>query len=185
MRIASRRPVTPPALRTFHRRATAWGWRAVVLRAALLAAGWWILTEGNPSAPGAGALVVLAALIASIALPAPSPPAWRPLGLLRLAWIFAVGSVHGGLDVARRALAPRLPIAPCVMEYTLRLPEGAPRNLLLGTLTLMPGTLAIADEGQRLELHVLAARGGLADEIAALEASVARATGARLEEPRA
>ena len=178
-------PVTPTALRTFQRRAIVWGWRAVVLRAAVLAAGWWILTEGEPIAPLSGALVVLAALIASIALPSPSPPAWHPLGLLRLAWIFVVGSVHGGFDVARRAVAPRLPIAPCVMEYTLRLPEGAARNLLLGVLTLMPGTLAIADDGQRLELHVIAARGGLADELAALEASVARATGARLEQPRA
>lgn len=172
-------------LRTFQSRAIAWGWRALVLRAAVLAAGWWILTERGPIGPGFGVLVVLAALIASISLPSPSPPAWHPLGLLRLAWIFVAGSVHGGLDVALRALAPRLRIAPCVMEYTLRLPEGAARNLLLGMLTLMPGTLAIADEGQRLELHVIAGRGGLADELAALEAAVARATGARLEEPRA
>lgn len=169
----------------FQRRAIAWGWRALVRRAAVLAAGWWILTEGEPIAPVFGAAVVLAALIASISLPSPSPAAWHPLGLLRLAWIFVVGSVHGGLDVARRALAPRVRIAPCVMEYTLRLPEGTARNLLLGTLTLMPGTLAIADEGQRLELHVIAGRGGLADEVAALEAAVARATGARLEGPRA
>jgi multicomponent Na+:H+ antiporter subunit E len=177
--------MSPAALRTFQHRAIACGWRAVVLRAAVLAAGWWILTEGESSALLVGAPVVLAALISSISLPSPSPPTWHPLGLLRLAWVFVVGSVHGGLDVACRALAPRLRIAPCVMEYTLRVPEGAARNLLLGTLTLMPGTLAVADEGQRLELHVIAARGGLADEIAALEASVARATGARLEEPRA
>jgi multicomponent Na+:H+ antiporter subunit E len=156
----------------------------VGLRALVLAAGWWILTEGG-TAPVFGALVALMALIAGLALPSPRPPAWRLLGLLRFALVFVVRSVRGGADVARRALSPRTRIAPSVMAYSLRLPDGAARSLFLGTLSSMPGTLAIACDGQRLEVHVIAARGELVDELAALEASIAGATGERLEEPRA
>jgi len=157
----------------------------VGLRALVLAAGWWILTEGEPAGLVFGALLVPAALIASLALPSPPPVAWNLLGLLRFAFAFVVGSVRGGFDVAWRALSPRVRIAPFVMEYTLRLPDGAARNLFLGTLSLMPGTLAIASEGQHLEVHVIATRGQLAEELAALEASIANAAGERLEEPRA
>jgi multicomponent Na+:H+ antiporter subunit E len=157
----------------------------VALRALVLAAGWGILTEGEPTGLVFGAVLVPVALLAGLALPSPSPPAWRVLGLLRFAFVFVVRSVRGGFDVACRALSPRVRIAPFVMEYTLRLPDGAARNLFLGTLSSMPGTLTVGCEGQRLELHVIAARGELADELAALEASIADATGERLEEPRA
>jgi multicomponent Na+:H+ antiporter subunit E len=173
------------ALRTLRTRAAARGSRAVVLRALLLAAGWWILTEGEPGGLVFGALVVLVALIVGLALPSPPPPRWRPIGVLRFASVFAVRSVRGGIDIARRALAPRVRIAPCVTDYTLRLPEGAARNVFLGTLSLMPGTLAIACVGDRLEVHVIAARAELDDELAALEASIAEAAGERLEESRA
>lgn len=177
--------MTRATLRTLRARATVCGWRAVALRALVLAAGWWILTEGGPTVPVFGALVVLVALIAGLALPSPPPPAWRLLGLLRFAFVFVIRSVRGGVDVAWRALSPRVRIAPSVMEYSLRLPDGAARNLFLGTLSSMPGTLAVACEGQRLELHVIAARREIADELAALEASIADAAGERLEESRA
>ncbi|MBX3155187.1 MAG: Na+/H+ antiporter subunit E [Deltaproteobacteria bacterium] len=152
----------------------------------VLAIGWWVLAEGRPGVVF-GVFLVLLALLASLAVPpAPAPPSWHLRGLLRFAYVFVTGSVRGGFDVARRALAPRLAIDPDVMAYRTRLPEGAARQLLLGASSLMPGTLPIGGEGRVLELHVIAAREGLAGEIADLETAVAAATGARLEEePRA
>jgi multicomponent Na+:H+ antiporter subunit E len=157
------------------------GWRAMALRAALLGAGWWILAAGE-GAPWFGVPIVLAALAASAALPASGPARWRPLGLLRFALAFVAGSVRGGIDVAGRALAPRLRIAPAFLEQPLRLPAGPARNLFTGTVSLMPGTLSIDVHGQRLRLHVLA--GGdpaLARQLQELEQQVARTLGERLE----
>lgn len=184
MRIAFSLLMTRHTLRMLQTRLAACGWQAVVLRALGLAAGWWILIEGESTGLVFGTLVVLTAVVTSVSL-APAPSRWQLVGLLQIAFMFIAGSIRGGVDVARRALGPRVRIAPCVMEYTLRLPEGPARDLLAATLSLMPGTLAITYAGQRLVVHVLAARSGLAADLASLEASIARATGARLEEPRA
>lgn len=172
-------------LRTFQRRIARCGWRAVILRALVLAAGWWTLSEGDPSGLTFGAVVITAALISSISLTSLPPSNWRLVGLVRFAITFLVGSVRGGIDVACRALSPRVRVEPCVMHYTLRLPEGSARNLLLGIVSLMPGTLAITCEGRSLDVHVIAVRSSFAEDLATLEATVADATGERLEEPRA
>jgi multicomponent Na+:H+ antiporter subunit E len=156
--------------------------RALVVRALLLAAGWWILVEGDAGALVFGVPMVLAALLASLSLPSSGSPRWHPLGLLRFARVFVVGSLHGGFDVARRALAPRVRIEPAIVDYRLRLPEGPARNLFLGAMSLMPGSLSLDVRGARLEIHVLAARKELVGELETLEASIARATGEQLLE---
>jgi multicomponent Na+:H+ antiporter subunit E len=172
-------------LGTLRARAAACGWRSVVTRTLVLAAGWWILDEGDLGGLVFGGFVVLAAVIVSVLVASPPAPAWHPIALLRFAFVFIAGSIRGGFDVAWSAMAPRMRIAPYVTEYQLRLPEGMARNLLLGTCNLMPGTLTLACEGRRLDLHVIAVRGEVASQLAALEASIAAALGVRLEEARA
>jgi multicomponent Na+:H+ antiporter subunit E len=162
-----------------------WRGRSVVLRLLLFSGGWWALTEGEgrleKSLPF-GLAVVLAALFASLALPADGLPQWRPLGLARLLFAFLTGSLSGGLDVARRALSPRLPLAPAIFAYRLRLPPGPGRSLFMSALSLMPGTLSADLEGEHLMVHVLVARGDVAlRQLQALEAHVARAVGEELE----
>ncbi|HSJ99870.1 MAG TPA: Na+/H+ antiporter subunit E [Kofleriaceae bacterium] len=166
------------------RRIAAAGWRGIVVRSALLAAGWWILVAGDRSALGFGVAVVLVALAVSVALPAPAPPRWQPLGLVRFALAFVAGSIHGGIDVAARVLAPRVRIAPAMVEHRLRLPPTGPaRNLLAGTLNLMPGTLSVEIAGDRLLVHALAPREpAFARQIEALERRIAHALGERLED---
>jgi multicomponent Na+:H+ antiporter subunit E len=61
----------------------------------------------------------------------------------------------GGIDVARRALDPRVPIAPRMVRYRMRLPEGDPRVVLADVISLLPGTLAAGMSGDRLRVHVL------------------------------
>ncbi|HEX7838114.1 MAG TPA: Na+/H+ antiporter subunit E [Kofleriaceae bacterium] len=162
-------------------RIRACGGRAIALRATVIAAGWWILGEGHASL-GFGVPVVLAALLASFLAPSPRPPRFHVVALVRFALAFASGSVRGGLDVARRALAPRLPISPAVVEYTLHLPEGAARDLFLGTASLMPGSLCLDLDGSRLHVHVLADHtSGVARELELIERRIARALGEPLE----
>jgi multicomponent Na+:H+ antiporter subunit E len=163
-------------------RIAAAGWRGILVRAALLAAGWWILVAGDRAALGFGVPVVLAALAVSVALPAPTAPRWRPLGLVRFALTFVGGSILGGIDVAARVLGPRVRIAPAIVEHRLRLPAGPARSLLAGTLNLMPGTLSVEIVGDRLRVHALAPREPtLTRQIEALERRIAHALGERLE----
>ena len=162
------------------------GARSVVQRTLILAGGWWIITEGDPSALVFGVAVVVFTLVASRAVPSAPAPSWNATGLLGYGRVFLVGSVLGGIDVARRALAPRLPIAPTILRYPLRLSTGPARRLFMGTLSLMPGTLSVALDGDSLEIHVLFDEGEAGSRrLRDLEVHVARAVGDRLEGPHA
>lgn len=129
--------------------------------------------------------MVTLALAVSLRLPRVRSPRWSPLGLARLTLAFLWRSLVGGMDVARLALAPRRVPAPELIGYALRLPAGAGRNLFMGTLSLMPGTLAASLEGDRLEIHVLVDRGEkMMMELRAWEERIAEALGEPLEEKK-
>ncbi|MFZ5477373.1 MAG: Na+/H+ antiporter subunit E [Myxococcota bacterium] len=155
-------------------------------RTLILAGGWWIITEADPSALVFGVAVVVFTLVASRAVPSAPAPSWSATGLLGYGRVFLVGSVLGGIDVARRALAPRLPIAPTILRYPLRLATGPARRLFMGTLSLMPGTLSVRLDGDSLDVHVLFDEGEAGSRrLRDLEAHVARAVGDLLEGPHA
>lgn len=124
-----------------------------------LAASWWALSEGRAGSWGVGLpTVAAAALLAARLLPLPrSRP--RPGPLLRFAGWFLVESVRGGVDVARRALSPSLPIDPDLLELTTTLPEGAARVVLADAVSLLPGTVTIELDGDRVLVHALDAAG--------------------------
>jgi multicomponent Na+:H+ antiporter subunit E len=162
------------------------GWRFMVVRVLTLAGGWCVVSEGDRAALAFGVPVVLAALSASVLLPSPSSPRWSVPGLVRYVFAFLVGSLQGGIDVARRALAPRLALAPAILRYGLRLRTEPARHLFMGTLNLMPGTLSVSLDGDDLEVHVLIDRGdAVVLQLRRLETHVARAVGERLEDPHA
>ena len=159
------------------------GGRVVLRRTAVLALGWWALTEGELAALGFGVPVVLGAVAASMAVGPPRAARWRPLGLVRFALHFLAESLRGGLDVAWRALSPRMRLAPAVVRHRTRLPAGTARELFAGAISLMPGTLAMREGEAELELHVLVDRGAAGRrELARLERRVAGALGLPLEE---
>jgi multicomponent Na+:H+ antiporter subunit E len=111
--------------------------------------GWWL---GLAFA----ALGALARARMAVADPYP----WRPLRPLRLLAFFGYflrASLLGGLDVARRALDPALPIEPHFLRHPLRVPHGPPRTLMLSVVSLLPGTLGADIEGDELLVHALSA----------------------------
>ena len=160
-----------------------WWHRRLWLGAALgrgigLGALWAGLVGGDPEGLVLGIGVVPAAVGCSLWL---MPPLrglrpWRGLALLPG---FYWRSVVGGLDVARRALDPRLPLAPGWLVRQVDLGPGG-RVVLGAGLSLMPGTLAAGCDGDRLLVHVLDRD---ADPGAELEAETARL--ARLRAPPA
>lgn len=131
---------------------------ALARRLVLFAVLWWVLAEGRLDAPLLALAIVFAATVASLVLKSPSTVRWRPLALAPLAAWFIVQSVEGGLDVARRALAPSLPIQPALLRIELALPGGFPIVLFAWLVSLMPGSAAVHVEGRTLTIHVLDVR---------------------------
>jgi multicomponent Na+:H+ antiporter subunit E len=154
--------------------------RAVLWRSALFAVLWWALTDGRADSWGVGSVSILAAVILSLRLLPPVPTYVSRIGLLRFLLFFFVQSLRGGVQVAWFALRPRLSLRPALHEIPLRLPEGIGRVLLANTLSLLPGTLSVGLEGNRLCLHVLDERVPAEAEVRRAETCVAQMLGLAL-----
>ncbi len=138
-----------------HRKTTRRGELAgSILRRALLLSGVWAALVGaDPEGWVFGALAVPLATLLSLGL----MPAGRPASVGRLIALgpgFLLRSLVGGIDVARRAFDPRLPLRPGWMIRPVRLTPGG-RVALGAELSLMPGTLAAGSSGRDLLVHVL------------------------------
>lgn len=150
-----------------------------IRRALLLALCWWTLTEGA-SAWAFGAPVIVLAVMASLRL---GPARHRPMrGLPFFLAFFLWHSLRGGVDVARRALHPRLPLAPTFMDFPLRLNDQAARVFLANTINLLPGTLTADFRGPLLRVHVLDRNLPNLESLRSLEERVAALFGLRLDQ---
>ena len=97
----------------------------------------------------------------------------RLTALARLAASFLWQSVVAGWDVARRALDPRLPLAPGFVEYRCGFAPGPLRNAFASLTSLMPGTVPLADDGKTLRYHCLDVNQPVVEGLGEAEAMVA------------
>ncbi|WP_026340303.1 Na+/H+ antiporter subunit E [Thioalkalivibrio thiocyanoxidans] len=130
-------------------------WRRAAWTALAAAVLWWILAGLDALLEPLALLAVLLAGAASLVLPTSRPLSVRPLAIPGLITYFLRASFLGGIDIARRALDPKLPIAPDFIEYRADLPHGPPLTLFMAVLSLLPGTLSVRLEGRLLTVHVL------------------------------
>ena len=123
--------------------------------------------------------VVAAALALWISLSLLPPTALRPrlAPLAKLCLQFLSGSIVAGMDVARRALLPRLDLHPGFVAVPFTLPPGAARNAFLVYQSLQPGTSPTSAEGEVFQVHCLDTLQPIAASIAADEALFKRAIG--------
>lgn len=154
--------------------------QALLARSLLMGTTWWAIAEGEVHGwLLSGIAVLLAAAVSLVVVPAGSFW-WHVPGLARFVPYFLAQSVRGGVDVAARALHPRMPIRPGTILYRLRLPEGPSRAFFVVALSLLPGTLSARLEGQVLRVHLLH-RGVPAEEkLAELEVRVAALFGVQI-----
>lgn len=118
---------------------------------------WWVLAEGVIDGLLAPLFALLAAIV-SLMLSAPGSPGKGQLslpGLIAFIPFFLRQSLLGGLDIARRALHPDVPLSPSVIHYPLQLPPGWPQLCFLNTLSLLPGTLAVRLDDGQVTIHLL------------------------------
>jgi multicomponent Na+:H+ antiporter subunit E len=119
-----------------------------------------------------GALGVAAAASASLRLLPPGTGRLQPAALVQLARRLLVQSALAGTDVARRALAPALPLRPGILRVPLRLAPGTARDAFCTLASLLPGTLpAGVDPDGTLRIHCLDLAQYVAAQIGADEAA--------------
>jgi multicomponent Na+:H+ antiporter subunit E len=147
--------------------------RAALTRAIVFAVAWWALTGGEGWLFGAATVVVTTA--ASLALLPPFGRHLRPAGVARFAWFFARESLRGGIDVGLRALAarPGTRTRGTFLTHRTSLAAGVPRSLFVGTIGLLPGTVAVEADGADVRIHVLDRELVRPELVAALERRVA------------
>ena len=139
---------------------------------------WWLLTDGaTASWPVALPAILLATLVSVRLMPALS---WSVSGMLLFVPYFLWHSMRGGVDVALRAMHPRLPIAPALFDYRFRLPPGLPRVFMANIVSLLPGTLSVEIDTEILRVHVLDEAGDIAQELTLLENRLAAIFSLRL-----
>ncbi|RFF28055.1 hypothetical protein DZK25_05170 [Wenzhouxiangella sp. 15181] len=113
-----------------------YGWHLALVLALL----WIGLTGGRDWLFGAA--VVALAVFVSRSLAPMERPHFSLSGLLRFLGHFLFASLQGGIDIARRAFDPRLPLEITNWKHHFRIPPGQPRTVLVATISLLPGTLS-------------------------------------------
>ncbi len=126
-----------------------------LLRLAAASVLWLVLTAGDLQYWGLALIAIAGGAVASLALVPRAEIGLSPLGLARFVPFFLIQSVLGGVDVALRAIAPRPRIDPVWVDVTFRVEPAPARVMVANTMSLMPGTLSVSLEGDRLRMHVL------------------------------
>jgi multicomponent Na+:H+ antiporter subunit E len=151
---------------------------SLLVRTAGLLGFWLILSEFSAVDLLVGALAALMAALVSLRLLPPRRWTLRPIVLAGLAVRFLRQSIWAGIDVAWRALDPRLPLRPGFVSYRPRLPPGPARNAFLTMMSLLPGTLPCGpDEEGGLAVHCLDVSQPVVEQLAVEETAFSRAVG--------
>jgi multicomponent Na+:H+ antiporter subunit E len=129
---------------------------SAISRAAVFFGFWLVLTGAQTGDLAAGLVAAVAATWASLRLMPAQEWNLHPIRLGKFVLHFLRQSIAAGIDVAQRALDPRLPLRPGFVVYQARLPPGTKRDAFCAIMSLLPGTLPCGPaEGNGLTIHCL------------------------------
>jgi multicomponent Na+:H+ antiporter subunit E len=150
--------------------------RVLAVRGLLYFAVWIIVDQSaKPANLVVGLIASAAATWASLKLLPLASGRVRLGALLLLLPRFLWQSVVAGLDVARRAFAPRLDLQPGFVDYRTQLPPGLARNAFELIASLLPGSVPSDETEGTIEFHCLDTRQPVVEQLAAEERAYARA----------
>nr|WP_281502841.1 Na+/H+ antiporter subunit E [Ancylobacter crimeensis] len=151
---------------------------SIVFRWILFLAVWFALGGARLALLFPGLIVTALATWASLRLQPPAGNRIRPVAMAALMLDVCRGSMWAGLDVARRALAPRLDLDPGLVFYPVRLPAGPGRDAFRALMSLQPGSLPTeCPDADGFLIHCLDRRQDVCAQFAAAEQAFAKAAG--------
>lgn len=154
--------------------------RAAIGRGALLLGLWLALTLGDLSDLPVGIAAAGLATWVSLRLMPPQNARISPGGIAALSVRFFSQSVLAGIDVAVRALNPRLPLKTGFVTYRSHLVDGVALNAFSTMASLLPGTLpASTDRRDAIVIHCLDVDEPVTADMGKDEALFTEAVGAR------
>jgi multicomponent Na+:H+ antiporter subunit E len=140
--------------------------------------GFWLILYGVKSPDLlVGFSTAIVATWASLLLLSPGRWRFNPIALSKLFQRVAIQSIVAGIDVARRALDPRMPLRPGFVNYPVRFPPGATRNTFATLTSLLPGTVPAGYQNGQIVYHCLDIDQPVISQLAAEEAALAQALG--------
>lgn len=150
--------------------------RTAAMRALLYFVVWIVIDQSaKPANLAFGVLATAGATWASLKLLPPASGRVRIGALLLLLPRFLWQSLVAGIDVARRAFSPRLPLQPGFVDYSPGLPRGSARNAFEAISSLLPGSVPTGDTETVIEYHALDVAQPVAEQLAAEEQAYAKA----------
>jgi multicomponent Na+:H+ antiporter subunit E len=148
-----------------------WPVRVAAGRAALFLAFWLMSAGYKPADLPVGLFAAAAATWASLRLLPPTAVRLRFRSLVTFSLHFFRQSVVSGIDVARIAFDPRLPLRAGFVVYRCRLRAAGERGAFCALSSLLPGTLPTGtNEDGDLLIHCLDVTRPVAANLAAEEA---------------
>jgi len=150
--------------------------RAALTRGVAFFALWMVLMQSTkPADLAVGAFATLGATWLSLHLLAPTAGNLRLGSLFALLPHFIWESVLAGIDVARRAFDPRLPLRTGFVNCPLDFPPGLARNTFATITSLMPGAVSADATDDALIYHCLDTTQPVVEELWKEEELLARA----------
>lgn len=141
--------------------------RTVLSRAVLFFGLWLVLLPSlKPADLAVGLIATAAATWTSAHLMPPEVGHVRLLALLAFVPHFAWQSVMAGVDVARRAMSPRMRLKPGFVTCPVSLPPGLARNDFVSIMSLMPGSVPVDETEHSVIFHCLDTDQPLAEQMA-------------------
>ena len=148
-----------------------------MFRGLVLTGIWCLFTGWSVISLVMGLPIILAALIVTRYLPALPVFAMRPVEAAHFLLYFSRQSILGGVDVAWRALHPRIPLAPGFVEYQLRLTNDFAAMFFANTVSMLPGTLSVDLRDKQVTVHALDRNQDIRKNLRLLEQRVAELFG--------
>ena len=151
---------------------------SAILRGLCLLVIWLVLSGLKPLDVAAGAVIAGVAAWISVRLLPPGALRVHPFGLAIYLLRMMRQSITAGIDVAWRALDPRLLLRPGFITYRSRLAPGTAQSVFCTMTSLLPGTLPCRSEAKGvLIVHCLDVTQPVMEQLAAEEARFVRALG--------
>src|SRR5262245_25551322 len=129
--------------------------RAALARGAGFLALWAAMIGATPADTAVGLVTAAAATWVSLRLLPPGTGRVRWAFLPGLALRFFRQSVLAGIDVAKRALDPSLPLRPRFITYPVRFPPGPARSAFAALTSLLPGSVPAGEDDAAMLYHCL------------------------------